>query len=128
MGQVGPARLETRGHIRPLIDEALAIAPADDPVLRARLVAKRAMSVPLDETAERIYWADRAWAEATAVDDALALSLAARAAAGTPLAPGHLDEVQDLAAGGSGSGSPHRRPDRAPRERLHATARNDDPG
>jgi DNA-binding CsgD family transcriptional regulator len=100
MGQVGPARLETRGHIRPLIDEALAIAPADDPVLRARLVAKRAMSVPLDETAERIYWADRAWAEATAVDDALALSLAARARCWNSLAPGHLDEVQDLAARG----------------------------
>jgi len=32
MGQVGPARLETRGNNRPLLDEALAVAPDDEPV------------------------------------------------------------------------------------------------
>jgi hypothetical protein len=48
-------RLETGGHILPLLDEALAVAPVDDRVLRARLVSKRAMSVPLDETTERIH-------------------------------------------------------------------------
>jgi predicted ATPase len=100
MGQVGPARLETRGNIRPLLDEALAIAPDDDPVLRARLVAKRAFSVPLDETAELIYWVDRAWAEATAVDDAVALTLAYRLRCWIALTPGHLDEAVDLAAQG----------------------------
>ena len=76
------------------------MAPDDDPVLRARLVSKRAMSVPLDETTERIYWADRAWAEATAADDAVALSLACRARCWNSLAPGHLDEAVELAAQG----------------------------
>ena len=103
MGQVGPARLETRGNIQPALDEALAVAPDNDPVLQARLVAKRAMSVPLDETAERIYWADRAWAEATAVDDAVALSLACRARCWNAMTPGHLDEAVDLAAQGLGA-------------------------
>src|SRR5262245_7323323 len=100
MAQVGPARLETRGNIRPLLDEALTVAPDDDPVLRARLVAKRAMSVPIDETEERTYWAERAWAEATAVDDAEALSLACRARCWNAMAPGHLDQAREFAAQG----------------------------
>jgi DNA-binding CsgD family transcriptional regulator len=100
MGHVGPARLETGKHIVPLLDEALAVAPGDDPVLRARLVSKRAISVPLDETTERLHWADRAWAEATAVDDPVALSLACRVRCWNALAPAHLDEAVDLAARG----------------------------
>ena len=100
MGQVGPARLETRGNNRPLLDEALAVAPDDDPVLRARLVAQRATSVPLDETAERVHWMDRAWAEATAVDDAVALSLACRARCWNAMVPGHFGEALDFAAQG----------------------------
>lgn len=100
MGQVGPARLETGGQFLPLLDEALAIAPVDDPVLRARLVSKRALSVPLDETTERLHWADSAWAEASAVDDPVALSIACRVRCWNALAPAHLDEAVDLAARG----------------------------
>jgi DNA-binding CsgD family transcriptional regulator len=100
MGQVGPARLETRADIMPLLDEALAVAPGDDPVLKARLTSRRAVSTPVDDTTERIYWADRAWAEATAAGDSLALTLACRARSWNALAPGHLDEAVDLAAQG----------------------------
>ena len=63
-------------------------------------MSKRAISVPLDETTERIDWADRAWAEATAVDDPVALSLACRVRCWNALAPAHLDEAVDLAARG----------------------------
>lgn len=100
MGRLGPARLESRADVLPLLEEALAVAPGDDPVLKARLVSRRAESMPLDDTTERANWADRAWAEATAVGDSLALSLACRARAWNSLAPGHLDEAVDLAAQG----------------------------
>jgi len=100
MGQAGPGRLETRGNIRPLLDEALAVAPDDEPVLRARLVGYRAMAVPLDETVERRHWMKRAWAEATAVDDPVALSFASRARCWSAMVPGHFHEALDFAAQG----------------------------
>ena len=98
MGHRGPTRLERTDASIPLLDEALAVIPKTDEVLRARLVAYRARSVPGDRDDEAREWSEDAWRLARATDDPLTISLAATARGWCSFTPAELDDAVKLAA------------------------------
>jgi DNA-binding CsgD family transcriptional regulator len=91
----GRMRLERVESSIPLLDEAMDAVVDDVP--RARLLASRAMAVPLDRIDEKRERANEAWRVATAADDALAIALAARARCHTMFEPAQIDNVMELA-------------------------------
>ena len=93
IGHCGPIRLERNESSLPLLDEALATLPPDEAVLRARVVARRALAQPYDQAEESLAWAREAWRAAKAVDDPVARSLAALARCFVSFTPDALDDA-----------------------------------